>query len=176
MTPKTKKQKEVVEVEEIVWQIPESEYQPKSVSWHWLTIIAAVVLIAFAIWQKNFLFAIFVAIAFLTINSLAKKFPTVWQIKIDLKGILIKLPNSDEGKKIYPFNDLESFDVHSVLTDETEETKELVVKLKSKFSPFLKINIYSKDEEKIKDFLLQFVPQQEHPRSTIDSLLKLMKF
>ena len=49
----------------IVWQIPEYEYRSKDVSWYWISLIAAIVLFAFAIWQKNFLFAIFVVIAFL---------------------------------------------------------------------------------------------------------------
>ncbi|MEK7481872.1 MAG: hypothetical protein AAB607_00735 [Patescibacteria group bacterium] len=158
---------------EIIWQTPEYEYQPKDISWRWLSLIAAIILFAFAVWQKNFLFAIFIVIAFLLINYLAGKFPAIWEIKIDEKGIEIKLANSGEGKKFYPMENIESFGVNS---SANEEYKELAVKFKSKLAPYFKINFYSKDEEKIKNFLLKFAPEEEISQSAIDSFLKLIGF
>ena len=48
---------------EITWEAPEFEYRPKSVSWYWISIIIAAAIIAFAIWERNFLFGIFIVIA-----------------------------------------------------------------------------------------------------------------
>ena len=42
---------------------PEFEHRPKSVSWYWISIIIAATVIAFAIWEQNFLFGIFIVIA-----------------------------------------------------------------------------------------------------------------
>ena len=77
------------DTEFIKWQAPEFEYRPKDVSWYWLSLMAAIALIALAVWQKNFLFAIFIALAWLVITSLANRFPTIWEFKIDEKGLSV---------------------------------------------------------------------------------------
>lgn len=166
---------------EISWEIPESDYSYKDVSWYWLGLIGTIILLAFAVWQKNFLFAVFVIIAYFIMNYLGGRFPTIWQIKISKKGILISLPNG-EAKKFYPLDSMESFDIFSPigavdLSDTSEEEyKELIIKFKSKFSPYLKINIYPKEEEKIKNFLLQFIPREEYSPSLVDAIGKMVGF
>lgn len=174
-----KEEQIIKEEKEIIWQIPEYEYDEKDVSWRWITLIAAIVLFFFAIWQNNFLFAVFIVVAFLIINFIGGRFPLVWQFKITDKGLVISLPTG-ERKKFYSFEDIESFDIHSIMYDaegnDIGEYKELVLKLKLKFSPYLKINIYPGDEEKIKKFLLGIIPHQEHEMSLIDSFARLIKF
>ncbi|MBI2594642.1 MAG: AzlD domain-containing protein [Candidatus Colwellbacteria bacterium] len=156
----------------IQWQAPEFEYNPKDVSWYWLSLIAAIILIAFSLWQKNFLFAIFVAIAWFIILNWANRFPTIWEFRIDDKGIDINLPSKKTVSKFYAYTEIEGFDIHIG----GEEYKELVFRVKSKFSPFLKINFLSADEEKIKNFLTQFLPKKEFSESVADSLSKLVRF
>src|SRR3989344_345663 len=156
----------------ISWQAPEFEYNPKDVSWYWLSLIVAIILLAFSLWQKNFLFAIFVAIAWFIILNWANRFPTIWEFKIDDKGIDINLPSKKTVSKFYAYTEIEGFDIHPG----GEEYKELVFRVKSKFSPFLKINFLSADEEKIKNFLVQFLPKKEFGESMADSLSKLVRF
>ena len=48
---------------ETTWKAPEFQYRSKGVSWYWMSIIIAVAIIAFAIWEHNFLFGIFIVIA-----------------------------------------------------------------------------------------------------------------
>src|SRR5580700_3929311 len=48
---------------EIKWQAPEYEFQEKGVSWYWLSIIAAALIVGFSVWEKNFLFGLFIVIA-----------------------------------------------------------------------------------------------------------------
>ena len=174
--PKIKKNQneEVIGGAEIIWQIPEYEYLPKNSSWHWLSLMIVIILLAFAFWQKNFLFAVFIIISFLAVNYLANRFPTIWQIKINNKGISIGLPNKPESDKFYPLGDIESFDIHSDVGGDLYG--ELILKFKSKFLPYLKINIHAADEKKIEEFLIKFALRQEHHRSLVDSLSKLMGF
>jgi len=164
---------------EIIWQIPESEYKPKDASWYWISLVVAAALVIFAIWQENFLFAIFVIIAFFTLNYLTNRFPVIWEIKMSEKGIFIGLPNS-KNRKFYPMTDLECFDIQSKFEESGEEIEEeykrLVLKFRTKLTPFLKINFYAKDEEKIKDFLSQFTTREELPKSLVDSLSELIGF
>ena len=42
---------------ETTWEAPEFEYREKEVSWYWISIIAAALIIAFSVWEKDFLFA-----------------------------------------------------------------------------------------------------------------------
>ncbi len=157
----------------IFWQAPEFEYIQKGASWYWLSLIIGIVVFALAIWQKNFLFAIFVVVAWLVIIYLTNRFPTVWKFEINERGIAISLPNDDSASvKFYPYGEIEGFNIHSI----GDEYKELILKLKSRFSPYLKINFYVKDEEKIKNFLLKHISEEEYRESLADSFSKLIRF
>lgn len=48
---------------EVIWEAPEFEYREKDVSWYWISIIIAAFIIAFAVWQKDFLFGFFIVVA-----------------------------------------------------------------------------------------------------------------
>ena len=154
----------------IEWQAPEYEYQPKDITWYWVSLMVGIILIALAVWQKNLLFAIFIIIAWLVITSMANRFPTVWEFKINEKGINIALPNEKSGGKFYPYSEIEGFDIHPA----GEDYQELILKTKSKLSPYLKINIHSADEEKIRDFLLKILTEEEYEQSLADSFSKLI--
>lgn len=156
----------------IVWQAPEFEYYRKDVSWYWLSLIISIILLALSIWQKNFLFAVFVIIAWLVIVYSANRLPNVWSFKIDEKGIEISLPKTKDNQKFYPYSEIEGFDIHPA----SDQYKELVLKVKSKLSPYLKINITANDEEKIKNFLQQYISKEEYNSSLADSFSKLIRF
>lgn len=162
----------MLEQDIILWQAPEYDYRPKDISWKWISLIAAIVLIAFAVWQKNPLFIFFVIIALFLINHFSGQFPRIWEFKISEKGIGISLPDKKEKEKFYAFEDMESFDIHIA----GEEYKELILKLKSKFTPYLKINIHIGDEEKIRNFLEKFIPREEYSQSMVDVLSRWVGF
>ena len=48
---------------QVVWEAPEFEYRDKDVSWYWISMIIAALMIAFAVWQKDFLFGFFIVVA-----------------------------------------------------------------------------------------------------------------
>jgi len=156
----------------VEWQAPEFESYSKDVSWYWLSLIIAIVILALAIWQKNFLFALFIVIAWALIIYLTRRPPTIWQFKIDGKGIEISLPKSREARRFYSYDEVDGFDIKSG----GGKYGELILKLKAKLSPYLKVNIYSADEEKINNFLLKFLPREEYHISLADSVSKLIRF
>jgi len=156
----------------IEWQAPEFEYYRKDVSWYWLSLIVSIILLALAVWQKNFLFAVFVIIAWLVIVYSANRLPNVWSFKIDEKGIEISLPKTKDNQKFYPYSEIEGFDIHPA----SDQYKELVLKVKSRLSPYLKVNITANDEEKIKNFLLKYISKEEYNSSLADSFSKLIRF
>ena len=152
----------------IVWQAPEYNYRPKDVSWYWLSLIISIIIIAIALWQKNFLFAIFIVIAELVIIYFANQFPKIWEFKIDTSGLKIG------GNKFYSFGEIQYFDIHA--GEGEKEFKELILKFNSRLSPYLKILIYPEDEEKIRTHLLNFIEQEEISLSFSDSLEKFIHF
>jgi len=156
----------------IEWQALEFEYYRKDVSWYWLSLIVSIILLALAVWQKNFLFAVFVIIAWLVIVYSANRLPNVWSFKIDEKGIEISLPKTKDNQKFYPYSEIEGFDIHPA----SDQYKELVLKVKSRLSPYLKVNITANDEEKIKNFLLKYISKEKYNSSLADSFSKLIRF
>ncbi len=168
-----KKTVPVVKTEDFIsWQAPEFEYYRKDVSWYWLSLIVSIILLALSIWQKNFLFAVFVVIAWIVIVYSANRLPNVWNFKIDEKGIEISLPRTKDNQKIYPYSEIEGFDIHPA----SDQYKELVLKVKSKSSPYLKINFPAADQEKITEFLQKYIPKEEYNESLADSFSKLIGF
>lgn len=160
----------------IIWQIPEYEYREKSAFWRWLTLIIALLLIAFAAWQKNFLFAVFATIAFFTVNYFVNRFPLIWRIQISKDGVSIQTP-AGEVKKKYPFEKIKGFWIRpDIFSDESgkDQYKELVFKIEGKILPFLKINIYLEDEKDIDNFLLKYLLKEEYPELLSESLEKLI--
>ncbi len=178
MAQRERKPKNVIEVEnkttdsseitirDISWHAPEYEYSPKSSAWYWTSLFLALILIIFALWQKNFLFAIFIIIAELIVFAVADKHPKIWEFTINERGVYI-------GKnKFYPYNQLEAFDVHINEIDHDQ----LVLKTKKKISPVVAINIYKEEREKIKEFLKKYIPHEQIDISFSDIISKLIGF
>ena len=158
----------------ISWRAPEFEHRPKNESWYWMSFIAGIILMAVAVWQKNFLFAVFVVLAWITIIFSVNRKPTMWNFRIDKEGVQISLPSGDKASaKTYLYSGIRGFDIHPTPGD---EYKELILKQRSKFSTFVKINIFARDEEKIKSFLEEFLPHEEYDPPLADSLAKLIGF
>jgi hypothetical protein len=148
-------------LKEIRWTAPEFEYYEKGPSWYWLAIIATILLIALALWQRNFLFAVFVAIAALVILNLARKQPREIEFKLDQNGLVI------DEKKVYPYETLKGFTISG---------NEIIFQRKSRFSPYFKIFVLEKDKDRVKHFLSQRLPEIEYEESLTDHISRLLRF
>jgi len=161
--------KKEVKKTEIKWIAPEFEYFAKDISWYWLVIIVGIIVIAIALWNKNFLFAIFVIIATLLILSWGKQKPREVEFTLDEHGLDI------EKKKFYPYSGFAGFAVRPPLTKD-EESTDLVFKFKARFRPYFKIQIKTKDTEKFKKYTNQYLPEIEYEESIADHIAKILKF
>ena len=72
---------------EIRWSAPEFHHYEKDVSWYWLVSIATIVVVIFALIQKNFLFAIFSVIAASLVISWGKKTPETLDFVLSESGL-----------------------------------------------------------------------------------------
>ncbi len=147
------------------WEAPEYQYYHKDVGWYWLSILFASVIVLISLWQKNFLFALFVVIAEFLIISWGAQYPRTVRFEINEKGVEI------DDKKTYLFSEIEHFAINN-----EGELSELIFHFKTKISPAVKIHFHTHDVRKIRGMLKARIPEVHHDEGVIDSLAKLIRF
>jgi hypothetical protein len=151
----------------ITWEAPEFELREKDVSWYWISIIVASVIIAFAVWQKNFLFGFFIVIAEILFVLWGNQTPRAVPFTITEKGIDI-----DYGRKFYPLALLESYSVNPLDDDWTE----LIFLFRSKVKTPLKIIFPENSLEEFRKNLKTTLKEVEHQPTLLDSIERLIGF
>ena len=152
---------------EIAWQAPEYAPYQKNVSWHWLVLILGIILIAVALWQKNFLFAVFIVIAEILLFYWGRSQPRLVEFKLNEKGL--ELDN-----KLHPYDEFVYFSVNE--NTGMDNFSQIAFKTKSHFKPLLEVYI---DKNKIalaKEKLIKCLEEHEHEENLIDILLRLFRF
>ena len=152
----------------IEWEAPEYEYHPKSLLWFWTTIVLAVLFLALAIWNKNFLFAVFVIIGEILILIWGAHTPQILKFKIDNKGIYLG------EHTFYEFDDISNFSYTSSIWDGFQLIK---LGLKSYFKINPSFLVPENITEKVKNaFLEKNIPEVEYEEHFVDSLQKFFGF
>ena len=151
---------------EIKWQAPEFEERPKGMSWYWLSIALAVLMVALAVWQKNFLFGFFVVVAEILILMWSNKEADLVHFSIDERGVAI----GDRKKHLY--TELENFSVG----DAEKEWPDIFFQFKNRLKPVLKIKIPKNMVEEIRGALQDQMREEEHRRSLLDTLEEFLGF
>lgn len=150
----------------INWQAPEFEERPKGVSWYWLSIIIAAIILGISIWQKNFLFGFFVVIAEMLVITWGNREPGMVAFSLDDKGLSV-----GQHKK-YSYAELDKFSVE----ESESEWKNIFLHFKSRFKPSLKIKAPASKIEEIKANLSSIVPEADHQPSLMDSIEEFIGF
>ncbi len=151
----------------IEWKAPEFEYSEKDVSWYWLSIIAAIAILSVAVWQKNFLFAVFVVMAEILMLVWAGRKPREISFSLDEKGLTIS------GNKFYPYSAIENF---SIGEGRSEEWYDISLKLRHGLRQRLIVKTPTKELAKIEGFISRYAEKVEHEDSFLDSLERLIGF
>lgn len=151
-------------IKELSWEAPDFIYHEKDVSWYWLSIIIATLLAAYGLWQKNFLFILFVVVAEIIIIGWARKWPTLFHFLLNERGVSIN------NKEISLWSELENF---AIL--EMEEISEIALK-KDGVASTLKLFAPNEKLKEIKDFLTRRLPETDHDESLIESISRAIKF
>jgi hypothetical protein len=151
---------------EIHWQAPEFEYRPKTVSWYWISIIAASAIIAFAIWERNFLFGVFVVIAEIMFIAWGNETPATMDFVLTENDLAIG------AAKRYQIKLFENFSVNELDGDWTE----LFFTFKSKLRTPLKVILPKTKLEEVRKNLKPILREVEFEPSLLDSLEKIIGF
>ncbi|MEK7193226.1 MAG: hypothetical protein AAB652_00350 [Patescibacteria group bacterium] len=152
---------------EIRWEAPEFEYREKNISWYWTSIIVTTLILGAAIWQKNFLFGLFIILAEILILTWGNRKPRMVAFKINEKGLEIV-----EGK-FYPYAEIEAFSF-----DESANTDWplLAILFRQKFKTPLKVSIPKNRVKEILDVLRPQVHEIDPQSSLLDHFEKFFRF
>ena len=155
----------------VFWKAPEFRHRERGAVWHLWAVFIGLALMVVSLWQKNFLFSAFIAIAWFVVIFWSNKKPAIWEFKIDEDGVYVILPGKD-FKKFYSYKEMIGFDIHP----SEEKSRELVFRMDARLSPYLKIIFPADKEKEIEAFLADFLPREEYEKSASDSFLDLIGF
>lgn len=151
----------------INWQAPEFDYREKNIAWYWLSIVAAILLLAFALWQKNFLFAVFILFGELLILTWSIRRPGTIDFSLTEKGFSI-------GKMhFYPIDDIKSFSIESD-TNTDAPWLDLVLRFKRQLRPTLLVKVPKSEADKIIGALKQYAMQTPFEPTFSDTFGKFL--
>ena len=148
------------------WEAPEYEYREKTVSWYWTSIITAAVIIAFSVWQKNFLFGVFIVIAEILFIVWGNKAPKTLAFTVTDTGINVG------GYKSYSMKEFESW---SADADDTEWAN-VAFYFRSRLHPPLLLIVPEAKVAELRVNLKTILKEIEHQPTLVDSIEKFLRF
>ncbi|MFA6397619.1 MAG: hypothetical protein WDK96_02100 [Candidatus Paceibacterota bacterium] len=134
------------------WNSYEFIHKEKKVDWYWALGIIAISGTIISIIYKNYIFAIFIVLASTALAFFGSKPPEIITIKIDRKGIKIQ-------DLLYSYKNIKSFWVN-------KSEDKLILDSSRAFMPIMviptkDINGVEIEEDELRDFLLQFLKEEE---------------
>jgi hypothetical protein len=151
---------------EMSWTAPEFAYRERDVAWYWISIIAAAAMVAFAVWQKDFLFGFFIVIAEMLAIVWANRTPRMVSFSLSERELVIA------GQKHYAMNDFESFSVE----DSDDVFAELILHPKGKLRTPAILFVPTAEIPAIRKNFATNLREIEYQPTFIDSLEKIIGF
>lgn len=151
---------------EIRWTAPEFHHYDKDPRWHTILGVGTVIVVALALWQKNFLFAIFAVIAGILLSNWGRKAPEIRTFTLTDKELQIS------GGKTYAHANSEGF----TIIQAPNHPPELAIKTKERFRAWLHVIIPENLAEQIQALLSDYLPEVEYQETIGDKLGRLLKF
>ncbi len=151
---------------EITWEGPEFEHREKGSSWYWLSIIVAAAVVAFSVWEKNFLFGLFIIVAEILFLVWGNRTPRMVGFTITESGLEI------EKQKLHLWKDVDTISVDSGEFG----LAELVLIFRAKFKTPLKILFPEGRLTDLRNNLNGIVREVPYEATLLDSIEKLTRF
>lgn len=152
-------------LQEFEWRAPEFAKKAKTKSWFIIPAIITIALGIFALLSDNFLFLIAIILAFFIFYIYANKEPRIISFKINERGVEI-------DDRLHDFDSLRSFWIFY----DPPEQKELSLRSKKTFLPYIRIPLEKENPNEIRKFLLKFLPEKRHNESIIDVWMRRAGF
>jgi len=150
----------------MTWEAPEFEYREKGVSWYWISIIIAALIIGFSVWTKNFLFGFFIVIAEVLFIAWGNQVPRMIAFTIDDEHFSIG------GTKHYSMKDFESWSG----TNFGGEWSNVMFNFRSRVRTPISALIEEKHLVQLRDNLKGTLKEVEHEITLIEIIERLLRF
>jgi hypothetical protein len=150
---------------ELRWTAPEFEYREKDVSWYWTSIIIAAVIIAFAVWQKNFLFGFFIVVAEMLFIVWGSRVPREMDFVLSDEELRIG------AEKSHSIKEFESWSV-----DKDDEWADFHFYFRSRVKAPLRVIAPTARLDEIRAQLKTVLREVEHELTLVDSIEKFLRF
>ncbi len=150
--------------EDLEWQAPEYTHKEKDSEWYWGVGILTLAGVASAYMFGNFLFAVLVFLIGFTMALFGARKPKI--ITFEISGRGVRADNT-----LYPFQSLWSFWIL-----EKEHENLLLLKSQKKLSTQISIPLGDTDPEMVRDFLLNYLIEEEGAESVAQRFMDYLGF
>ena len=151
-------------MEKISWETIEYLHKEKTTDWYWIVAIVTISIALISIILNNVIFAILIIVSSFTLSLFASKKPRVITVDIDDTGVGV-------GDTHYPYKELTSFWIET-----RDAYPRILFKSKKVLMPFIVVLIENVEPETIHEFLLQYLPEEEHSEPLLEKLLLYFGF
>ncbi len=148
----------------IKWTGPEHHYTQKTSEWYWAVGIIALTAAILSFMFGNAIFGIFIIVGATALTLNAHRPPKEITIEINDRGVVI-------DKTLYPFLHLESFWI-----DNDHNEPRLMIKSYKTFVPLISLIIRDTDDEAVRQVLLKYIAEVEHPEPLGKRILERLGF
>ena len=150
----------------ISWEAHEYLHFEKGRDWYWALGLIAVAGAVAALLYNNVLFAVFILISAFSLALFASREPEIVQFSLTQRGLRV-------NDVLYPWQSLESFGIDSAVE---EEAPKLILESRKPFAPKLSIPLENVNADAVHDFLLDFLPEDEHYEPLTHRVMEYLGF
>jgi hypothetical protein len=152
---------------EVKWEAHEYDHHDKTSGWYWGSIAIAIVLLAYAVWQRNYLFAFFIVLAEILVIIWANREPQKLAFTLNEEGIAIG------DFRFHKHHDIHSYSIGDGFGDGWAE---IVFHPRQTFRSPIRILVPKEHTEVIHHHLRDRLSNVNHEESFIDALRHYVRF
>lgn len=149
----------------ITWDAHEYLHTDKDHDWYWALGLIAVAGAVASLLFSNVLFAILILISAFVLAVFASRKPNLVTFAVTQRGVRI-----DDA--LYPYQSLTSFGID----DSHPTTPKLILESRKKLAPKLTIPIEADMADDIHDFLINFLPEEDHAEPLTHRVMEYLGF
>ncbi|MEF3692040.1 MAG: hypothetical protein V3574_03230 [Candidatus Moraniibacteriota bacterium] len=146
------------------WQGPEYEHYPREKTWYAVAVVILSTIIIYALVKDSPI----MAITFLLIGIVGyiqlERFPRVLDFRVTTDGVMA-------GNELYEFENIKSFWIFY----EPPHTKILSLHTDAMLTPFIHIPVHQIDPVKLRQILLEYVPEVKQKPTLTDTVARLLR-
>jgi len=151
-------------IEKITWETPEYKHKKRGLDWYFALSIIAVFSSATSFLLNNALFGIFILLGVFTLMIYGIRKPRVINIELSNRGVSV-------NDTLYLYNTLKSFWV-----EENNEEPKILIQSEKVLMPYIIIPLGDTDPDIVREFLLNYLEEEEHREPLLQKLMEYLGF